>query len=171
MNISLLPELSGAEKEMVKGWLVRVLVHNRLSDSSSRWPLAVGRLGVYIGGVMKPLGSGVWDIGPNSGILYLGSDNPTGPLADRLGVLAAVITLCGLWDELLDAYSTAVSRVLLESYNEMMQGLLVSRGGRRAVGLAFSADRQQVAARMGEDGYFLPNGEQAQVDDTWVVVQ
>jgi hypothetical protein len=91
------------------------------------------------------------------------------PLCDRLGVMAALITAAGVWnDAMTRAYSTAVTRTLLESYNTMMSGLL--HGQVPVTGLAFNADRTQAAALMG-DRYFLPGGVEVVPDETWTIVQ
>lgn len=155
MKVGLAPDLTGDEKRSLKRWLVSALAHARLS--SSGWPLG-SKIGVYIDGTAVQTYNGYWTVDGQR--LHIGTDTTDGRLTnlvDRIAVLGAIISAVELWPELTDQYSAAVSRVLLESYNTAMSGLVQTRAG-IATGLAFSADRNQVAARIGDE-WFLPSGE------------
>jgi hypothetical protein len=166
-RFSLAPNLTPDEKIRLRRWLEVTLENPRLVNSN-RWPLNNSRIGIYCDGSSRGIVGGTWQ-NDGSYYLYVGVESAGYPLTDRLAVLACIITAADLWEPLLEKFSTAVSKVMLESYNEVMQGLVASRGGVRATGLAFSADRQQVAARMGDEGYFLPNGQPVEIDDTWTL--
>jgi len=172
MRFNLLPNLSAAEKEAMGRYLVSLLDNERLSETTVRCPLVAGQIGLYIDNRAHSLAHGTWQLGDP--YLYFGQDgrgNNNLPMLDRLGAIAAIIAACGLWtDEMVAKFGDAVSRIMLRSYNEMMHGLLTVQGTAPATGLAFSADRQQVAALLGEQ-YFLPNGQPVEVDDSWVIVQ
>jgi hypothetical protein len=177
MRISLLPNLTGTEKEQLSQYLTRLLDNERLCEAgttaSTRYPLDNTRLGLYVDGRWMALYRGVWQM--DIANIYIGQDNRSGnavPLLDRVGIIAGIIAVAGLWtDELVEKFGQAVSRVMLTAYNEMMHGLLTVQGNDvPATGLAFSADRSQVAALMGSQ-YFTPNGQPVEVDESWVIVQ
>lgn len=156
MKIGLVPALSVDERTAFKDFLQAALRNERLCGS---YPLGNGKVGIYLDGIIQRVDSGDWSVPFDATRIMVGRDrgNNTTPMIVRLGVLSALISLGNLWEELVDDFSAAVSRVLLESYNEMMSGLLQTRGA-TATGLAFTASAQQVAARFGET-WHLPNGE------------
>lgn len=168
---SLLPSLLDVEKANMARYIRALLANPRLSEdgTAGRFPVEPGRISIYVDGKSRTFYRSAWQI--DGQCIYLGADSTGGSslsLLERLGVLAMLIGVCGLWtDDMVNAFSAAVSRIMLESYNEMMNGLVMARGGGTAVALAFSADRQQVAARMGESWY-LPNGQEVGVDESWV---
>ena len=172
MRIHLLPDFTDAEKATLGTYLGQLLDSPRLADDRRRYPLENGRIGLYVDGKFYCLTNGTWQF--NDPYLYVGQDshnNNALPVLDRLGVIAAIIATGGLWtDEMIAKFGITVSRIMLQSYNEMMHGLLTVQGTTPATGLAFRADRQQVAALMG-DRYFLPSGETVEVDESWTIVQ
>lgn len=173
MQIGLLPRLTDIEKEQMGRYLAGLLDEPRLSETAgNRLPIPGGQLALYVDGQAKVVHRAAWQIG--DGFIYIGQDNRNGnalPLLDRLGVIAGIIAACGLWtDQMVGKFGETVGRVMLQSYNEAMHGLLTVQGSTPATGLAFSADRQQVAALMGEH-YYLPNGQEVEVDETWVTVR
>jgi len=172
MRYGLIPTLEPHEREALQGWLRAVLASPRLVSNTPRYPLIAGKIGIYENGLARQISPGIWERTDGYHI-YVGQENSGGGpgLLERLGIIAAIISAVGMWAEFTDTFSTALSRSLLESYNEMMGGLVAVRGGTPATGLAFSGDRRQAAARFGEDGYFLPNGEAVTVDESWVVVE
>lgn len=169
MNIGLVPELTTADKTSAKRWLISALAHPTLSPGS--FPLT-GRVAVYINGAALQCYNGYWGI---DGLrVQVGNDNGSSSsgisMVERVAIYGAIISACEMWDQLTEQYSTAVARVLLESYNTAMSGLVQTRAG-IATGLAFSSDRRQVAAKMG-DSYYLPNGEAVDVTGAgWTVVE
>lgn len=171
MKVGLAPDLNGVEKRALKTWLVTALAHARLSPGGFG---PVGKIAVYVDGQALSVTNDYWNInsGGNGRTLGIGNDNGVTPMAltERIAILGAIISAVELWPELTDQYSAAVSRVLLESYNVAMSGLVQTRAG-IATGLAFSADRNQVAAKFG-DNWHLPNGEVITPDPAvWTLVE
>lgn len=167
MEIGLLPKLTVGEKASVKAWMETVLGSPRLVQAPrNNFPLSQ-RIAIYIDGMPRLVQSGGYQT--DSIYIYVGNESDRMGLGERLGILCAIISVSGLWAELADQYSAAVSRSLLESYNTAMQNLIRVQGGVPATGLAFSADRSLVAAQMG-GGWFLPGGEAIEIDSTWTVV-
>lgn len=155
-RFALMPTLAPHERQAMLEFLRTSLTSPRLC---ANYPLTTGRISIYVDGVARAVVGGTWMLNYDGLSMKVGRDEQTNvPLVDRLGVLCAIISACGLWEELVDVYSAAAGRVLLESYNEMMNGLLATRGA-LATGLAFSASQQLVAARFG-DTWHLPNGQE-----------
>jgi hypothetical protein len=170
MQIGLLPVLTAQEKGILRSWMINALGRDQLVHSAgTAFPYRSRRIGVYVEGTWTQIaGNTNWSQDGTN--IYVGQTaGGNMPLCDRLAVLAAIITATSLWDdEMTAAYSTAVTRTLLESYNTMMAGLL--HGQVPATGLAFNAARTQAAARM-NDHWYLPGGVEVEPDDTWTVVQ
>lgn len=167
MKVGLAPDLSVTEKRALRTWLVTALAHARLSPGGFA---PVGKIAVYVDGQALSVVNDYWN--SNNRMLGIGNDNGATPMAltERIAILGAIISAVELWPELTDQYSTAVSRILLESYNVAMSGLVQTRAG-IATGLAFSADRNQVAAKFG-DNWHLPNGETITPDPAvWTLVE
>jgi hypothetical protein len=169
-----MPTLNDSEKASLLNWLRATLSAPRLS-TGSRYPLSNGRIGIYVDGSAKLITSGQWQL--DSLQIFVGQEpGPTSSYAmaitERLAVLAGIISAVGLWDQLTELYSAAISRSLLEAYNEMMGGLVANRGGGVVVGLAFHNERRLVAARFeGEEGYFAPGGQPMEVSGNgWVTM-
>lgn len=169
MKIGLQPELTPAERAALERWLKSALRHAELSPGS--FPL-VRRIGVYINDQALQVTNDYWML--NGYQCGIGNHNSGVAMSqmDRLAILGAIISAVSMWDTLQEDYSTAMCRVLLETYNTGMSGMVRARQG-VATGLAFSADRLQVAARMGtnDDVWYLPTGEQVVPDESWTRVQ
>lgn len=172
MRTALLPRVEEAQKNALKAWLRETLQSSRLTNRN-RYPLGEDQIGIYVDGRARPIRQGQWDC--NSYICYVGQESSTlAGLTDRLAILGAIISAVGLWSDLTEEYSTAISRILLETYNEMMGGLVSTRGNTAGVvvGLAFHNERRMVAARFADDAtYYQPNGEAVEVGDSWVTVE
>src|SRR5687767_11713381 len=117
MRCSLLPVIDAAHKESLKLWLTEVLRHPRLGTTTRRYPLGPDQICVYVDSRTKLVQYGTWQM--SGSVVYVGGDGSEMALTDRLGILAGIISAAGLWDELTELYSTAVSKALLETYNEM----------------------------------------------------
>ena len=174
MQIGLAPVFTAVEKERIKTYLTTVLADPHLCNRRENFPFA-GRLHVYVDGNVRSIHRGSEWLHDGT-FVYIGTvDSERMPRHQRLAIIAAIITSLDLWDAMVETYSTAVSRTLLEQYNTMMNGLLVARGS-TATGLALNADRSMVAARMGtgdDQGFYLPGGEQVNptTEEGWVTVQ
>lgn len=172
MKIALLPEFTGDEREAAKAWLSAVLANEHLTANAPQMPAAIyGRMGLYIDGRFRTLQRGEYWADDIVGNFYVGYRERPGastvPLPRRLAVIGGIISLAGLWGDLHEAYIARAAGVLIGTYSDLMSGLVRTEAA--VSGLAFSADRATIAARIG-DAYHLPNGEAIEIDETWTVV-
>lgn len=167
-TVAFMPTLTDYDKSEVKDWIRRALDGTELMIVGTPFP-AAGRLILYWQGAPRIISNNShWQ--ESDPYLYIGyrTGGETIPKLDRMAILGGIITLCGLWDDLHEQFTTKLAELMFSQYRSAVSGMVRSESP--ISGLAFNSDRTQMAARIGEE-YHLSSGEPVELTEDWVAIE
>jgi len=166
---TMIPGADIERQEAVTNWVLRILNSETLAERRTTFPLTGYTL--YRDNRPITLLAGPWLL--DNSRLYMATESAAVPAHTRIQVLSALLSLTNpaRRQELELSLANAITRALLGQYREMTLGLIQPFATNATVTrIAFSADRSQVAAYIG-DGWYTPAGDPVEVGDGWVICE
>ena len=164
MDISIVPSFNESHKQLAKSWLLNMLRHDQLSYGSLPNDLQ-HKYCLFIDQTPYVLVRGNWSL--QMPYLYLGGGSAVFDLHTKLSLLVSFATLMHLNQdtEVLDLITTRLNRIILEGVGTVYHQLIQSI--QPIAQIAVDPASSRVAAQINEK-WLLPNGQEVEVQDTWI---